>query len=266
MSVEYNLWLQLTEANAISSEVEQNTADITTLQGDVAVIPDLSAQVATNTAGISTNVEAIQELRIWSMDNQAGLAQAQQSITILNGQVSTLQGEVAGLPALTTQVGINTSNITTLQGLVLPVWKSGGEFSNPAILLPASANTLITSQTIVTTTTTAKYLILASFEGTTTAVGTIFMTIGRSTNASPTATNTINLTNRFSALTNSISGNGLSMWGSAFNTSRFSAYASVVDTPAFIGNVQYSVWSLNTSAITNTSSELVNLTILQVLP
>jgi len=198
------------------------------------------------------------------------VADLQKKAFVLSGQVSALQGQVGELAddvtTLQGDVATNTADITTLQGLILPIWKIGGQHSNPNTPLLASTNTLIRTETITTTTTTAKYLILASFEGTSTVNGTIYMTIGRSTNASPTATTTINLTNRFSALTNSISGNGLSMWRSQYNTANLSAYASVVDTPNFIGNIQYSIWSLDTAPITNTASELANLTILQVLP
>lgn len=143
-------------------------------------------------------------------------------------------------------------------------WLAGGSYSNPNVLVPLATNTLITSQSIVTTTSTAKILILATFEGTTIAAGTIFMTIGRST-LPPTAATTINLANGVSPLTNAINGNGLSMWGSGFNTSRFTAYASVVDTPGAPGTYYYSVWAYDTAAITSTASELTNLTVLQVL-
>jgi len=203
-------------------------------------------------------------MSLQSIQRQVFIQQGQ--INVIQYRLDDIQTDIAGLPALTTQVGTNTSNITTLQGLILPIWKIGGEHHNPNVLLPASTNTLIRTETITTTTTTAKYLILASFEGTSSVNGTIYMTIGRSTNASPSATTTINLANRVSALTNSISGNGLSMWRSQYNTANLSAYASVVDTPNFIGNIQYSIWALDTAPITNTGSELANLTIIQVLP
>ena len=209
---------------------------------------------------------SLQSLQRQTFILQGQVANLQNQNNSIQADVVDLQNDVAGLPALTTQVGTNTTDITTLQGLILPIWKSGGEHDNPNVLLPASTNTLIRTETITTTTTTAKYLILASFEGTSSVNGTIYMTIGRSTNASPTATTTINLANRVSALTNSINGNGLSMWRSQYNTANLSAYASVVDTPNFIGNVQYSLWALDTAPITNTGSELANLTILQVLP
>lgn len=73
MSTDYNLWLQLTDANAISSQVDENTADvsalqtevgtntadITTLQGEVAVLPALTTQVDTNTSNITKLRSAI---------------------------------------------------------------------------------------------------------------------------------------------------------------------------------------------------------------
>jgi len=203
-------------------------------------------------------------MSLQSIERQVFIQQGQ--INVIQYRLDALETDVAGLPDLTTQVATNTADITTLQGLILPIWKIGGQHNNPNTQLLASTNTLIRTETITTTTTTAKYLILASFEGTSSANGTIYMTIGRSTNASPSATTTINLTDRVSALTNSISGNGLSMWCSQYNTANSSAYASVVDTPNFIGNVQYSIWALDTAPITNTGSELANLTIIQVLP
>ena len=105
---------------------------------------------------------------------------------------------------------------------------------------------------------------MASFLGTASAAGTIYLTIGRSS-SSPTASNTTNLADRSSYLTNSISGNGLAMWRALYASSFFSAYASVVDTPG-IGTWYYSVWYLNsTSNIISTAAELCNLTILRVL-
>jgi hypothetical protein len=144
-------------------------------------------------------------------------------------------------------------------------WLSGGQFSNPSIVIPVTTNTLITYQSIVTTTSTAKILILASFDATSISSALIFMTIGRGI-AIPTAVNTINLTDRTSALTTSLSGNGLSMWKSQSSNSQFTAYASVVDTPGAAGTYYYSIWVRDNSTITDTATELVNLTILQVLP
>jgi hypothetical protein len=144
-------------------------------------------------------------------------------------------------------------------------WLSGGQFSNPSIVIPISTNTLVTYQSVVTTTSTAKILLLASFDATSITSALIFMTIGRST-AIPTAANTINLTDRSSALTNSLSGNGLSMWRSQSSNAQFTAYASVVDTPGPAGTYYYSVWVRDNSTITDTATELVNLTVLQVLP
>ena len=129
----------------------------------------------------------------------------------------------------------------------------------------ASTNTLITSQTVTVTSPTTKLLIMAQFQGTATANGLVYMTIGRSNNAIPLPTNTVNLSDRSSAMTNNINGNGLQMWSSQYNTSRFTAYATVVDTPGSLGSIQYSIWAYHVSGITVTTSELVNLTILQVL-
>ena len=109
MSVEYNLWLQLTEANALSSEVGQNTADIATLQGEIGTIPAVTAQVEQNTTDITTLQGEVSGLP--ALTSEVGKNTT--DITTLQGEVSTLQSEVAVLPALTTQVDTNTSNIAT---------------------------------------------------------------------------------------------------------------------------------------------------------
>ena len=153
--------------------------------------------------------------------------------------------------------------LATIANTVSISWLAGGSYSNPAITFAASSNTLIASQSITTSTSTAKILILGTFEATATAPALIFMTIGRST-SSPTAANTINLTDRVSALTNSLSGNGLAMWRASSSSSQFTAYASVVDTPGTPGTYYYSLWGRDNATIVDVTTELVNLTILQV--
>jgi hypothetical protein len=166
-----------------------------------------------------------------------------------------------------TQASISSLTVSTINGNKVqgPVWRAGGTYSNPNVTFTANTNTLITYTSTTTTTSTAKNMIFASFEATTTATGTIYMTIARSV-STPTAVSSFNLTDGTSALTNALNGNGLSMWGSAFNTSRLTAYASVVDTPGAPGTYYYSVWGYDTASITNTTSELTCLTVLNVAP
>jgi hypothetical protein len=82
-SIERQVFIQQGQINVIQYRIDD-------IQTDIAGLPALTTQVATNTSNITT----------------------------LQGQVSTLNGEVAGLPALTTQVATNTSNITKLQEAV----------------------------------------------------------------------------------------------------------------------------------------------------
>jgi hypothetical protein len=144
-------------------------------------------------------------------------------------------------------------------------WLSGGEYADPNVLISASTNTLITSQSIITTTSTAKILIMATYVSVATASAPFYMTIGRST-VSPTGTNTTNLANRASALTNSISGPGLAMWATQENSSRVTANAYVIDTPGSAGTYYYSLWGRSTVTVIDPNAELANLAILQVLP
>lgn len=88
MSTDYNLWLQLTDANAISG------------------------QVAVNTDGVIANTSAIEELRIWSMSNQAGLVQVQENVITLQGRVDANDASIA---TNTSNIATNTADITTLQ-------------------------------------------------------------------------------------------------------------------------------------------------------
>jgi hypothetical protein len=159
-------------------------------------------------------------------------------------------------------INVSSINGKQVQG---PVWAAGGTYLNPSTLFAANTNTLITYTSTTTTTSTAKNMIFGTFEATTTATGTIYMTIARSV-IPPTAVSSFNLTNGTSALTNAINGAGLSMWGSAFNTSRLTAYASVVDTPGAPGTYYYSLWGYDTASISTTTTELACLTVLNVAP
>jgi len=166
----------------------------------------------------------------------------------------------SGVAVVTNAAGVYNVNVPT------PItWLAGGDYSNPNITVPVNTNTLISFQTITTTTTTGKYLIMAQFNATATAVGNIFATIGRST-ASPTAANTTNLTDRVSALTNNISGNGLHMWVESSSTTATTIICQVIDTPGAIGTYYYSVWVRNAGGIATLTTELGNLSVLKILP
>ena len=197
------------------------------------------------------------------------LTPAGQDITIASsgGGVTSLSG-LTGALSLVAGSGISVtpsgSNITIANtSAVVPIWLNGGEYANPGITFSASTNTLVRYASITTTKANAKIMILGTFEATTSAVGTIYLTIARST-AIPTAANSTNLADRTSALTNALNGNGLSMWGLAGNTSRLTANANVVDTLATPGTYYYSIWGYDTATITSTTSELANLTILDI--
>jgi L-asparagine transporter-like permease len=144
-------------------------------------------------------------------------------------------------------------------------WLSGGEYADPNVVIPAATNTLITSQSVITTTSTSKILIMATYVNIATASAPFYMTIGRST-ASPTPANTINLANRISPLTNSLFGTGLSMWATQEASARVTANAFVIDTPGSAGTYYYSLWGRSTVTLTDPNAELANLAILQVLP
>ena len=181
-------------------------------------------------------------------------------VTSLNSLTGALN-VVAGSGISVTPSGSNITIANT--SAVVPIWLNGGEYANPGITFSVSTNTLVRYASITTTKANAKIMIFGTFEATTSAVGTIFLTIARST-AIPTAANSTNLADRTSALTNALNGNGLSMWGLAGNTSRLTANANVVDTLATPGTYYYSIWGYDTATITSTTSELANLTILDI--
>jgi len=144
-------------------------------------------------------------------------------------------------------------------------WLSGGQYTDPNVIILAASNTLITTQSITTTSSTAKVLIMGTYISVATASAPFYMTIGRST-APPTTSNTINLTDRVTPLTNSIFGPSLSMFASQANSSRITANAYVVDTPGSAGTYYYSLWGRSTVIISDPLAELTNLTVIQVLP
>jgi len=229
----------------------------------------------TNGANFAGNVQIPQLTSVSSVNS--GIILTTNTITTFLMSTATLNAtEINTLstingapyrPSTFTGASVSSLTVSTINGNQVqgPVWKAGGTYSNPNITFTANTNTLISYTSTTTTTSTAKNMIFATFEATTTATGTIYMTIARSA-IPPTAVSSFNLTNGTSALTNSINGNGLSMWGSAFNTSRLTAYASVVDTPGAPGTYYYSVWGYDTASITTTTSELTCLTVLNVAP
>jgi hypothetical protein len=230
---------------------------------------------ATNGANFAGNVQIPQLASVSSINS--GIILTTNTITTNLMSTFTLNAiEIANLstingapyrPSTFTEASISSLTVSSINDNQVqgPVWASGGTYSNPNVTFTANTNTLISYTSTTTTTSTAKNMIFATFEATTTATGTIYMTIARSV-IPPTAVSSFNLTNGTSALTNAINGNGLSMWGSAFNTSRLTAYASVVDTPGAPGTYYYSIWGYDTAAITTTTSELTCLTVLNVAP
>jgi hypothetical protein len=170
----------------------------------------------------------------------------------------------SGATGLTGNVGATGQTGPTLA----PSWLSGGQFSNPNVTFANQTNTLITSQSVTSSSASAKLLIMGSFTATSAASALFYFTFGRTAGATgtPPQSNTVNLSDRSSNLSVNIAGNGLSMWRAQSSSSSFTAYASVVDTPG-PGNYTYSAWGRTAAAsgITDTTAELSNLTILQVL-
>ena len=144
------------------------------------------------------------------------------------------------------------------------VWLAGGEYADPNVAISPSTNTLITTQVITITSSTAKLLIMATYVAVANASAPFYMTIARST-SSPTAANSINLTDRAAALTNSIAGPGLSMWATQESSSRVTANAYVVDTPGSAGTYYYSLWGRTTATIVDSTAELASLSVIKVL-
>lgn len=158
------------------------------------------------------------------------------------------------------------SNVSTINGQTPGlIWEAGGTYSDPNVTVPANTNTLISYQSITTFSTTAKYLIMVQFTATEVAVGNIYATLGRSALV-PTAANTTNLSDRASALTNSIAGNGLHMWVESSSSAFTTIICHAVDNPGSIGTFYYSLWIRSAPGITNLATELGTVTVLQVAP
>jgi hypothetical protein len=182
-----------------------------------------------------------------------------QSLNTLTGALSL----AAGTGISVTPSGGNTLTINNTAP-AFPIWLVGGDYSNPGVTFTASTNTLIKYLSVTTTTANTKLMISGTFIAVSAAPSVIYMTIARST-AIPTAANSTNLVNGTSAMTNSISGSGLSMWASSSSASRLTALANVVDTLAVAGTYYYSLWGWDASVITPGTTELAYMTILRVL-
>jgi hypothetical protein len=126
-----------------------------------------------------------------------------------------------------------------------------------------NTNIYVTSQSITTTTTTAKLLIMAHFTATSVAASQFYGTIARST-ASPIASNSTNLSNNASMTIaiNTVPSHMGSVYISASGQTE-SIAITVVDTPGSAGTYYYSIWCYNSGGTITT--ENVMLTILQVL-
>jgi hypothetical protein len=142
-------------------------------------------------------------------------------------------------------------------------WLSGGTYGTLNVQV-TNANRFITSQFVITTTSTAKLLIMAQFTATSAALSQLFGTIGRST-AYPVPTNTTNLSNN-SSMTNIIVQSVGSRMASVYNSAAgqtLTMSMSVIDTPGPAGTYHYSIWCYNTGG--NITTQNVMLSILQVL-
>lgn len=181
-----------------------------------------------------------------------------QSLNTLTGGLTL----AAGTGISITPSGGNTLTIENTS-LVKPIWLVGGDYTNPGVTFVASTNTLIKYLSITTTAANTKVMIFGTFDAVSAAPSVIYMTLARST-AIPTAANSTNLVNGTSAMTNSISGSGLSMWAASSSASRLTAVANVIDTLAAPGTYYYSLWGWDASVITPGTTELANITILDV--
>jgi len=234
--------------------------------GTISSITNASAFVeVTATGGITASAASGQTIDITTDDLLVlnGLSQ----VTINNGITINSTGHIqtfelgAGSAVVGELVNVSTINGAT-PGLV---WAAGGTYNNPNVTIPINTETLISYQSITTFSTTSKYLIMVQFNGTEVSPGNIYATIGRSALV-PTAANTTNLSNRTSALSNNIAGNGLHMWVESSSSSFHTIVCHVVDTPGAIGTFYYSLWIRSATGITSLTTELGVITVLQVAP
>ena len=179
------------------------------------------------------------------------------SLNSLTGGLSIVAGSGISVTPSGSSITINNTS------LVKPIWLVGGDYTNPGVTFVASTNTLIKYLSITTTAANTKVMIFGTFDAVSAAPSVIYMTLARST-AIPTAANSTNLVNGTSAMTNSISGSGLSMWASSSSASRLTAVANVIDTLVAPGTYYYSLWGWDASVITPGTTELANMTILDV--
>jgi hypothetical protein len=133
MSAEYNIWSAIQRSGALSGQVAQNTADIIVLQQQEGGVPQLTAQVITNTSNITVLQEDVDVLsgevsqntsNIISLTNGSDnlalqVAGLTQSVIDNTSSIGELQTDVAtntsNIGTLQTDVATNTSNISTLQ-------------------------------------------------------------------------------------------------------------------------------------------------------
>lgn len=151
MSVNYFLWNSLQRNNALASQVEQNTVDITTLQGEIGTIPDLTLQVEQNTDDIMTLSSSVSTLTENVATLTTGLNDANVSLTALGDEVdgntqdiSTLQGEVSALQSSPCGQWYKTSNqtINTIGApSTVPItWSSSSNWTDTSIISHNSPN------------------------------------------------------------------------------------------------------------------------------
>jgi hypothetical protein len=124
MSVNYFLWNSLQRSNALASQVEQNTVDITTLQGEIGTIPDLTLQVQQNTDDIATLSSSVSTLTENVATLTTGLDDANVSLTALGDEID---GNTEDITTLQGQVATNTTGITSLNTKLQAVPTSVGQ-------------------------------------------------------------------------------------------------------------------------------------------
>jgi len=141
-----------------------------------------------------------------------------------------------------------------------------------ATAIITTTNTLVTYTPSTPTTTTGKYLIMASFVGTQTLAGAVnqtHVTIGRTlvSDGIPTNnTSTINLANGAPMdvnISNTLSGRMMST--AAFGTAVAGLSCSVIDSPGTAGPYYYSLFAL-CSQVNEFTNENVMITVLQIAP
>ena len=252
MSVNYFLWNSLQRSNVLASQVEQNTVDITTLQGEIGNIPDLTLQVQQNTDDIITLTSSVNTLTENVATLTTGLNDANVSLTALGNEVD---GNTQDIETLQNQVSTNTQDIVTLQNQVST---NTGDISTNTTNISTNTTNISTNTTNISTNTSNITAIDIKLQAVPTSVGQQTTNVNYTAlpkpskyvpDESPPIANIVGLPGwRFTKASGGSGGNAKINWY-MFNPYYSSTPPFVAPVPAIKRNALKSVWAIVTTTL-----------------